>query len=295
MSQLSLFDRDRVLREEIRHALTVLDFPQAERKTRSYDSIPGAAPLAWERKVLRFGQRIQKRRLDLDAGFELWERFESSSFFPSVPAAYANAIRISFFSRLLAFNRGLFEDTRTGQGRSLGDFCLRAEQPRNARRLYERELREYGDSWRLRLQLGNCNLLTGDGQAARANYRQAFLLGLPAEHNPQIADAPLRRGLAGADDPDWAFPQAFVEGRFPSPRFTAREEFEAFLRVFLDPRAGKPDPAVGEPRLFSVHWVISENRHFCDETTLLTSRRAMKALHPRLHAVYMRNLEARRG
>lgn len=295
MAQLPLFDRDRLLREEIRRALMRLDFSKAAEKVKAYRRIPGARRLQWELKVLRFGRRMPRKGLDLDAGFDLWEDFREADPLPETATFYADRMRAAFFSRLLAQNRSLFEDTRTRAGRSLGDYYMFADQPRNARRTYERERLQYGESWELRLRLGNCNFMAGDDRAARAYYRQAFLLGLPVDAVGDIVDAELWRNLTTAEEPDWAFPEAFVEGSFPSPRFTMRAEFEEFVRDFVEHLA---DPATSEldpPRRFGIHWVVSENRHLCGDAMLLRSRRAMKSLHPRLHTVYMRKLEWRPG
>ncbi len=284
-----------MLREEIRRALSGLHFAEAEAGLEVYKSVPGAHALTWELKVLRFSRGIRRRNFDLDAGFELWERFELSAFFPTIPAAYSDSMRANFFSRLLAMNRSLFEDARTAEGRSLGDYYMYAEQPRNARRTYERERLRYGENWEVRLKLGNCNFVDGNIKAARANYRQSFLLGLPSDEVSDIIDAELWQDLTTAEEPDWAFPEAFVEGRFPSPRFTLRAEFDDFVRAFDDLLSDQELADVEKPRQFGVHWVVSENRHFCDDVMLLRSRRAMKALHPRLHAIYMHNLEWRPG
>lgn len=295
MSQLPLFDRDRIVREEVRHFLMRLDFARAAERVRAYRAIRGVRPLTWELKVLRFDKSVRRRNFDLDAGFEFWERFELSTLFPKIPEAYSGAMRANFFSRLVALNRSLFEDARTAGGRSLGDYYMYAEQPRNARRSYERERLQYGENWDVRLKLGNCNFVAGDVKAARSNYRQSFLLGLPPDGVPDIVDTELRRDLTTAEDPDWAFPEAFAEGRFPSPRFTIRAEFEEFVRTFVDPLSGEAASEIAPPRQFGIHWVVSENRHFCDDVQLLRSRWAMKALHPRLHTIYMHNLEWRPG
>ncbi len=65
MTQLDLFDRHRVMREEIRSALVGLDFRRAGDLCRQYAEIPGAASLQWELDVLHFVKRHARRRLSL--------------------------------------------------------------------------------------------------------------------------------------------------------------------------------------------------------------------------------------
>jgi hypothetical protein len=46
------------------------------------------------------------------------------------------------------------------------------------------------------------------------------------------------------------------------------------------------------PERFDLYWIVSENKAFCGHTELLQACIQMKALNQRLHAQYMRLLEA---
>ena len=185
-------------------------------------------------------------------------------------------MRRNFFSRLLALNRRLFEELRTPAGRPLGDFYLLAEQPNNARRHYEKQIRQVGDGWELRLLLGNCDFRLGHARVARSNYHWAFVLGLPEHSWNLIEDTGFLARLRDAEDPEWAFPEVCAAGELPPPRFSSSDQFKAFKSGFV--------PAPGElcgPRRFCLHWIISENKAFCSDNELIDTRMEMKALNPR--------------
>jgi len=285
MNQGSLFEPESVKRAEVCDAVERLDFATAGRKLEELQRLWPAAGLTWEAELIRIGSKLTGRPLGFDSGYRVWEKLESRLGPLGVPGSRRASIRRHFFSRLLAANRRLFEELRTPGGRSLGDFYLLAEQPNNARRLYEREVRQLGDGWDLRLRLGNCDFRLGHRGAARSNYHWSFLLGLPEEWTESIEDPEFTARLRDAEDPEWAFPEVCASGEVPSARFSTRREFEAFQAGFA---AGPA--ASSAARRFCLYWVVSENKPFCLESELLEARRQMKALNPRLHARYMQRL-----
>jgi hypothetical protein len=226
------------------------------------------------------------RPLDLDSGYRAWQELETLLNTPETPRSWAAALRRNFFSRLLAANRKLFEEPRTAAGRSLGDFYLLAEQPRNARRRYENDLRQTGDGWNIRLQLGNCDFRLGHGPVAISNYHWSFLLGLPEHAWPLIEHPSFLARLRSADEAEWAFPELCAVGELPPTRFSSRGEFDRFKLKFAAALVESPSP-----RQFCLYWIVSENKPFCSDRELLAARRQLKALHPQLHAQYMQRLE----
>ena len=285
MNQASLFEPERVARAELCRAIEYLDLARASRKLEEFQQIWPEAPLSWEPELVRIGLPLSRRRLDFDSGYRVWKNLESQLAPLEVPSPRAAAIRRHFFSRLLAANRGLFEELRTPAGRSLGDFYLLADQPKNARRRYEQELRRLGERWELRLRLGDCNYRLGHSGAARSNYHWSFLLGLPEESWKSIEDDEFLARLRQAEEACWAFPETCACGEIPSARFSSRRDFEEFKSTFA-PGLTESDAA----RSFSFYWVVSENKVFCPDRELLEARRQMKALNSRLHARNMQRI-----
>ncbi len=294
MTQLDLFDRDRVMREEIRSALVGLDFRRAGELCRQYAEIPGAASLEWELDVLHFVKRHARRRLSLEAGVRLWEDFESSLFFGRIPSVYALDLEKSYFSRLLAANRTLFDSTNSPERALLAPLYMRAGQAKNARRLIQKEIEENGENWELRLLLGNCFLSLGEPVAARVNYTWAALCGLPETAIGEVEDPDFVRLLRSGVAPGWGFAEAAAEGVVRVPRFKSRDDFESFVSEFVDRIEGNPD-SISPPCRFAVWLTLSENRRFCTDGQLQAARRRLKELNPRLHAVHMNRLNAEGG
>jgi hypothetical protein len=291
MMQLDLFDRDKVLRAEIRAALVGLDFRLAGERCRQYAKIPGAASLEWELDVLHFIERHARRRLSLEAGVRLWEEFESSLFFGRIPSVYALDLEKSYFSRLLAANRTLFDSTNSPERALLAPLYMRAGQAKNARRLIQKEIEENGENWELRLLLGNCFLSLGESSAARVNYTWAALCGLPETAIGEVEDHEFAELLRSGSAPGWGFAEAAAEGVVRVPRFKSREDFESFVFEFVDRIEGNPDGS-SPPCRFAVWLTLSENRRLCSGGQLEAARRRLKELNPRLHAVYMTRLES---
>jgi len=292
MTQMELFDQDTVTLGELYQSLERLDFRAAEKLVKKYSGLAAdTRELTWELDVLNFGKKIGKRKLDLDSGYHLWEGFSSRLFFQGIPELTADRIRKSFFSRLLAANRSLFEETRTKAGRSIGALYLLAGQPKNARRLLGKELKQYGENWQTRLHLGNTNVLLKEIRGARASFRQAYLLGLPESSYEDILEKELCEFLRGVDDTIWAFPEAFVSGTLPSLPFATRWDFDDFLNEFAsDWSEVESDPEARAHRFF-VLLIVSQNRRLCEEKLLVEARKEMKRLNPRLHAEYMQSLD----
>lgn len=286
MSQGSLFEPQSVIRAEVRDAIERLDFAAAGRRLKQFRRLWPEAELTWEPELIRIGAEWTGRPLDLDSGYGVWGKLESRLGPLGVPRSRTASIRRHFFSRLLAASRRLFEELHTPAGRSLGDFYLLAEQPNNARRLYEHEVRQLGDGWELRLGLGHCNFRLGHRGAAHSNYHWSFLLGLPEESWERIEDPEFLARLREVEDPEWAFPDVCAAGDLPAARFSTRREFEQFKSRFTVALTESP-----APRRFCLYWIVSENKPFCTERELLEARRQMKALNPRLHARYMQRLE----
>jgi len=202
-----------------------------------------------------------------------------------VSPAMTASMKQNFFSRLLAGNRTSFEEPRTAGGRSLGDFHLSAGQPRNARRCYENEIRQIGDGWSVRLQLGNCDFRLGYGPVAHSNYHWSFVLGLTENRWTWIEDSIFLTRLWAAEETEWAFPELCAAGELSSVRFSSRDEFDGFKSKFAAALS-----EVAAPRRFCLYWIVSENKRFCSDSELVDARRQLKALHPLLHARYLRRL-----
>ena len=285
MQQGLLFEPQTLAQAELRQAIERLDFAAASLKLQEFRRIWPASGLAWEPELIRIGSKFARRRLDLDSGYSVWEKLESRLGALGVSRSHTGSMRRNFFSRLLAVNRRLFEELRTPAGRPLGDFYLLAEQPNNARRHYEKQIRQVGDGWELRLRLGNCDFRLGHARVARSNYHWAFVLGLPEHSWNLIEDTGFLARLRDAEDPEWTFPEVCAAGELPPPRFSSSDQFKAFKSGFV--------PALGElcgPRRFCLHWIISENKAFCSDSELIDARIQMKALNSRLHARYMQCL-----
>lgn len=285
MAQGILFEPERVARAELQRSIVRLDLAEARRRLEEFRRLWPEAKLSWEPELIRIGEPLLSRRLDLDSGFREWNRLHRRLVELEVPGPAVDSLHRNLFSRLLAANRRLFEEFRTPSGRSIGDFHLLAGQPKNARRAFDNEIKKLGDGWRQRLGLGNCDFRLGNLAAARANYRWSYLLGLPEDRWPSIEDLDLLDRLQDAEEREWAFPEICIHRILPPPRFSSRSEFEAFkseyARAFVE---------VAGPQRFCLHWIVSENKPFCAENELLEARRQMKALHPHLHQRYMQGL-----
>lgn len=284
MSQRSLFDPEGLAREKLHDAILSLDFNSAERKLWELKQYWPDATLSWEPELIRAGLKFARRRLNLDSGHQVWTKLEVQLSSLKVPKAYRTIIRSRFFSRLLAANRSLFQELRTPEGRSVGDCYLLADQPNNARRFFEREVKEYGDGWEQRLGLGNCDFRLGNHRAAHSNYRWSFLLGLPIEQWERIEDTGFLERLREVEDTEWAFPEMFIAESAPS-QFSTRQEFQEFMARFMPSLTDAP-PA----RRFCLYFLISENKAFLLEDDVMQARLQMKALNSRLHQRYMQRL-----
>ena len=170
MQQGLLFEPQVMARTELQDAIARLDFHSAMRRLEEFQRVWPEAKLTWEPELVCAGSRMAAKLLDLDSGYGAWQKLEARLNTLDVSRSWTASLRRNFFSRLLASNRKLFEELRTAADRSLGDFYLLAEQPRNARRRYENEIGQIGDGWKVRLQLGNCDFRLGDGAMAHANY-----------------------------------------------------------------------------------------------------------------------------
>jgi hypothetical protein len=186
----------------------------------------------------------------------------------------------------------LFEETRTGAGRSIGELYLLAGQPKNARRFLWKELKQYGENWQTRLHLGNANVLLREIPGARASLRQAYLLGLPESSYAQILDKELHKFFRGVDDIAWAFPEALVDGILPRLPFRNRQDFDDFFSRFASESSEDESDSEAKAHRFFVLLIISQNRRFCKENLLVNTRKEMKRLNPRLHAEYMESLDS---
>src|SRR5438093_8426522 len=147
------------------------------------------------------------------------------------------------------------------------------------------EIRQIGDGWKVRLQLGNCDFRLGHGAVAHSNYHWSFLLGLPDDGWALIEDPRFLARLRSADEAEWAFPELCAAVELPPARFSARREFDGFKRKFGAAFIESPSS-----RRFCLYWIVSENKLFCSDGELIDSRRQLRALHPRLHVQYMQHL-----
>ncbi len=285
MQQGFLFVPEVMARTEMQDAIARLDFCGAARRLEEFQRVWPEARLTWEPELVRTGSKLAAKPLDLDSGYGAWQKLEAQLNALPVPRSWTATLRRNFFSRLLAANRKLFEEPRTPAGRSLGDFYLLAEQPRNARRRYENEIRQIGDGWKVRLQLGNCDFRLGHRPVAHSNYHWSFLLGLFEDDWTMIENAGFLARLRSADEAEWAFPELCIAGGLPPARFSARDEFDAFKRKFAAAFIESPGP-----RRFCLYWIVSENKPFCSDGELIDARMRLKTLHPRLHAQYMQRL-----
>ena len=263
----------------------VLDFHCAVRRLEEFHRVWPEAKLTWEPELVCAGSGMAAKLLDLDSGYGAWQKLEARLNTLDVSRSWTASLRRNFFSRLLASNRKLFEELRTAAGRSLGDFYLLAEQPRNARRRYENEIRQIGDGWKVRLQLGNCDFRLGHGPVAHSNYHWSFLLGLPEDRWALIEDPRFLARLRSADEAEWAFPELCAAGELPPARFSSRGEFDGFKRKFGAAFIESPSS-----RRFCLYWIVSENKPFCSDGELIDARKQLKALHSRLHVQYMQHL-----
>lgn len=162
-----------MLHAELRITIERLNFVAASRKLEELRRLWPGLQLTWEPELVRLGLKFSRRRLDLDSGYEFWRTFESRLDSLGVPDSHTRAMRRHFYSRLLAANRSLFEDLRTLEGRPVGDFYLLAEQPNNARRRYEKQIRRADDGWEIRLRLGNCDFRLG--HLARGSFQLSLV------------------------------------------------------------------------------------------------------------------------
>lgn len=282
MEQGSLFATDDALRGELHVAIERLDFDVARRKLEEYRRLWQSSALTWEPELVAIGTRLARQKLNLDSGYDTWTGLAGSMTSLRVPETHVRVMQRHFFSRLLAANRNLFEELRTPTGRALGDFHLLADQPNNARRRYEKLVRQGEDTWDIRLRLGNCWFRLDQRGPARANYFLSFLAGLPDDAWSGIEDVDFLVRLRHADDPEWAFAELAAEGIARS-RFSVRSDFEEFQSRFQN-------RFVHGARRFCFYWAVSENRAFCPQEEWLHARREMKALHPEYHSRYMRRL-----
>ena len=285
MQQGLLFEPEVMARTELQDAIARLDFHCAVRRLEEFHRVWPEAKLTWEPELVRAGSRMAAKPMDLDSGYGAWQKMEARLNTLDVSRSWTASLRRNFFSRLLASNRKLFEEPRTAAGRSLGDFYLLAEQPRNARRRYENEIRQIGDGWKVRLQLGNCDFRLGHGPVANSNYHWSFLLGLPEDGWALIEDPRFLARLHSADEAEWAFPELCAAGELPPARFSSRGEFDGFKRKFGAAFVESPSS-----RRFCLYWIVSENKPFCSDGELIDARMRLKTLHPRLHAQYMQRL-----
>jgi hypothetical protein len=182
-----LFEPQTMAQAELRQAIERLDFAAASLKLEEFQRIWPVSELVWEPELIRVGSRLALEHLDLDSGYSAWEKLESRFESFGVSRSYASSMCRNFFSRLLAVNGALFEEPRTPGGRPLGDFFLLAEQPDNARRYYEKQIRRVGDGWELRLRLGNCDFRLGHARVARSNYHWGFVQ--PPNESPKLTVA----------------------------------------------------------------------------------------------------------
>lgn len=286
MQQGFLFEPERMTRAEVRLAIERLDFVGASLKLQELQRLWPSSGLTWEPELIHMGLTLDHHALDLDSGYDVWQKLESRLASLGASRCETAAIRRNFFTRLLAANRCLPEDLKTAQGRPLGDFYLLSEQPETARRRYEKLIRHVGDGWEPRLRLGNCDFRLGHVRVAHSNYQWSYLLGLPEESWNEIEDREFVSFLQEAENPGWAFAQLCAGGVVPPVRFSTSAEFEQFKVRFAAALIGAP-----QPRLFCLHWIISENRRFCSDGELLQARRQMKALNPELHARYLQRLD----
>jgi hypothetical protein len=285
MQQGFLFEPQTMAQAELRQAIERLDFTAASLKLEEVQRLWPASELVWESELIRFGSRLELEHLDLDSGYSAWLKLESRFESFGVSRSYASSMRRNFFSRLLAVNGALFEEPHTPAGRPLGDFFLLAEQPDNAWRHYEKQIRRVGDGSELRLRLGNCHFRLGHARVARCNYHWAFVLGLQQDSWNLIEDTEFLVRLRDAETPEWAFPELCVAGELPPPRFSTSVQFEEcksrLVRALCE---------TCEPRRFCLYWIMSENKPFCSDSELINARIQMKALNSRLHAQYMQRL-----
>ncbi len=295
MEQGDLFVQPRMDRRAIQVALERLEIESARERIRKFTDRWPKHALSWEHDVLEFGHGLQNKAIDLDGGFAIWQRFQDQPFFGTIPENARRKIRRSYFRRLLAMNRKLFEEFRTPKGRSLGDFFMWADRLNGARRYWQKEIKLYGDSWNLRLRLGNCDLRMDRSIAARSNYRWSLLYGLPRDswlNDPQdpdfeawsrvVEDRELVQVLRDAEDPVWAFSEACVDRFLPPSRFSDREDFEKSVLKLLENVESMSSDAK-----FCLYWMISENPVFCSDELVINARIRMKSLNPRLHRRYM--------
>jgi hypothetical protein len=286
LEQRSLFEPSVIAHAELRMAIERLDFSVASRKLEEFQRLWPESELTWEPELVRTGLRLAGRRLDLDSGYEVWKKLESKLALLGVSRSQAGSMRRHFFSRLLAANRSLFEELRTPDRRLLGDFYLLADQPNNARRRYEKEIRQADDGWEVRLRLGNCDFRLGHLRVARSNYHWSHVMGLPEESWDGIEDSEFLTRLRKAEDSVWAFPEACACGVIPPVRFSTTTEFAQFKLQFAEALIESSGP-----RRFCLYWIISENKPFCTADELLHARLQMKMLHAEFHSHYMQRLE----
>src|SRR5438128_4175076 len=268
MQQCLLFEQQVMARAELQAAIARLDFHSAVRRLEEFHRVWPEAKLTWEPQLVRAGSKVAAKPMDLDSGYGAWQKLEARLNTLDVSRSWTASLRRNFFSRLLASNRKLFEELRTAAGRSLGDFYLLAEQPRNARRRYENEIRQIGDGWKVRVQLGNCDLRLGNGPVAHSNYHWSFLLGLPEDRWALIEDPRFLARLRSADEAEWAFPELCAAGELPPARVSSRGEFDGFKRKFAAVLI--ESPSLGRVCLYCIFSRYQMVCRDCERTGALT-------------------------
>jgi hypothetical protein len=184
-----LFEPEAITLTELQDAIARLDFRTASERLQEFRRLWPEAKLIWEPELILTGLKLARDSMNLDSGYDAWQELQVQLGALDVPRAITASMKQNFFSRLLETNCTSLGLPRTAAGRSLGYFHLSAGQPRNARRCYENEIRQIGDGWSVRLQLGNCGFRLGYGPVAHSNYHWSFVLGLTENRWTWIEDS----------------------------------------------------------------------------------------------------------
>src|SRR3989442_491382 len=102
MEQGFLFEPEAMVWAEMRMALERLDFAAANRKLEELQRLWPGSDLTWEPELIRIGLRLARRRLDLDSGYDIWQKLETRLSSMGISKSEASSMRRHFFSRLLA-------------------------------------------------------------------------------------------------------------------------------------------------------------------------------------------------
>src|ERR671931_484636 len=100
MRQGFLFEPEVISKTELQDAIARLDFHSAVRRLDEFQRVWPEARLTWEPELVRAGSRMTAKALDLDSGYEAWQKLEGRLNTLDVPRSWTASLRRNFFSRL---------------------------------------------------------------------------------------------------------------------------------------------------------------------------------------------------